>query len=184
MWVKISEERKKFSDLRSRYHRQANRRKLILSLKKYFKTWRILSLALPVHTFLSHLHFFKVSEIMLLKYRNLMLPAGHILDLYCAQLSNATPFCKNYKKLYFDTKHLEKKWNRDGAGVRGRFLVPFYPKYWFYRWNGSSVLCSSCKNTFVGAGNLKMVTSKFWFEYLWGPYILFLGPVLCIALVS
>ena len=38
------------------------------------------------------------------------------------------------------------------------------------------------ENAFVGAGNLKMITSKFWFEYLWGPYVLLLNPVLCIAL--
>ena len=43
----------------------------------------------------------------------------------------------------------------------------------------ASVLCFSCKNTFVGVGNLHMITSKFWFEYLWGPYALFLDPVLC-----
>ena len=42
----------------------------------------------------------------------------------------------------------------------------------------------SCKDTIVGAGNLQMIASKFWFEYLWGPYVLFLDPVLCIALVS
>ena len=42
---------------------------------------------------------------------------------------------------------------------------------------------TSCKNTFVGAGNLQMITSKFWSEYLSGPYVLFLDPVLCIALV-
>ena len=27
-----------------------------------------------------------------------------------------------------------------------------YPWYWFYRWSNSTVLCSCCKNTFVGAG--------------------------------
>ena len=43
----------------------------------------------------------------------LMLP-GHILDLYCVRLSNTAPFCKNYAKLYFDAKHLEKGLNRDG----------------------------------------------------------------------
>ena len=40
------------------------------------------------------------------------LQAGHILDLYCVRLSNAAPFCKNYAKLYFDAKHLEKGLNR------------------------------------------------------------------------
>ena len=38
---------------------------------------------------------------------------GHIL-LYCIQLSNTAPFCKNYTKLYFDAKHLEKGLNRRG----------------------------------------------------------------------
>ena len=62
------------------------------------KTWRTWSLALSVHNFLSHLHFFKVGEIMLLKYENLMLPAGHILDPDCVWLLNAAPFCENYTK--------------------------------------------------------------------------------------
>ena len=62
------------------------------------------------------------------------------------QFMNASPFYKNYTKLYFNKKHLQK--------------------------------------TFVGASNLQMITSKFWFEYLWGPYVLFLKPVLCAALVS
>ena len=35
-----------------------------------------------VHNFSSHSHLFKVGEIMLLKYGSLMLPEGHILDLY------------------------------------------------------------------------------------------------------
>ena len=61
-------------------------------------------MALPVHNFSSHLHFFKVSEIMLLKYGNLILPAGHIQDLYRVRISNAAPFCENYTKLYFDAK--------------------------------------------------------------------------------
>ena len=34
--------------------------------------------------------------------------AGHILDPYCVQPSNAAPFFENYTKLYFDAKHLEK----------------------------------------------------------------------------
>ena len=54
---------------------------------------------------------------MLLKYGNLMLLAGHILDLNCTQLSNAAPFCENYTKLYF------KKQRRDwiGGGIVGTF---------------------------------------------------------------
>ena len=76
-------------------------------------------MALAVHSFLSHLHFFEVGEIMLLKYGNLMLPAGYILDLYCVRLLNAGVFCKNYKKLFFDAKHLEERLNREEGGGRG-----------------------------------------------------------------
>ena len=117
-----------FSSLRSHYHRQGNRKKLILPLKNSAKLWRTWSLALPVRNFLSHLHFFKVGEIMLLKNGNLMLPAEHILDLYCVRLLNAAPFFENYAKLYFDAKHLEKGLNR-GEGVT--FLVPFFRKVSF-----------------------------------------------------
>ena len=53
-----------------------------------------------------------------------LLPAGHILDLYCIRLLNAAPFCENYAKLYFDTKHLEKGLNNEGRGMK--FLVPFF----------------------------------------------------------
>ena len=95
VWVKISEI---FSGLRSRYHRQANRKKL----------WD------------------KMSEIMLLKYGNLMLPAGYILDLYCVRILNAAAFWENYTKLYFDVKHLEKGLNRGEGGVK--YLVPFFIK--------------------------------------------------------
>ena len=165
-------------------------------------------MALPVHNFLSHLCFFKVGEIMLLKYGNLMLPAGHILDLNRVWLWSAIPFFENYAKLYFDAKHLKKGLNRgkifaalfskkvfflanvehcpkvlEYALIRGIFRYS-YPWYWFYLRSSSSVLCVSCKNTFVGASNLQMITHKFWFEYLWGPFVLFLDPVLCIALVS
>ena len=38
--------------------------------------------------------------------------AGHILDLYCIRLWSAAPFCKNFARLYFDTKHLDKGLNR------------------------------------------------------------------------
>ena len=48
---------------------------------------------------------------MLLKYGNLILPAGHILDLYCVRLSSAAHFYENYTRLYFDAKHLEKALN-------------------------------------------------------------------------
>ena len=89
--------------------------------------WRTWSLALSVHNFFSHLHFFKVGQIKLLKYGNLMLPAGQILYIYCVQLSNAAPFRQNYTKLSFDAKHLEKGFNR--GWVRGvKFLDPFFKK--------------------------------------------------------
>ena len=32
---------------------------------------------------------------------------GPNLDLLCIQQSDAVPFCENYAKLYFDTKHLK-----------------------------------------------------------------------------
>ena len=71
--------------------------------------------------------FFKVGEIMLLKYRHLMQPAGYIIDLYCVQycvwLSNAVPFCEDYTKLYFDSKHLKKGLNR-----RGKIYVALFSK--------------------------------------------------------
>ena len=89
------------------------------SEKNTSKLWRSWSLALQVHNFLSHLHLFKVGEIMLLKYGTLMLAAGHILDLY-----RIAPFYENYTKLYFDAKHLKKRLNRD----RGKFLVPLFQK--------------------------------------------------------
>ena len=76
--------------------------------KNTSKLWRTWSMALPVYNVLSHSHFFKVGEIMSLKYGNSMLLAGHILDLYLVRLSNAVPFCENYTKLYFDEKHLKK----------------------------------------------------------------------------
>ena len=82
-------------------------------------------MALAVHNFLSHLHFLKMGEIMLLKYGNLILPEGHILDLYCARLSSAAHFYETYTRLYFDAKQLEKAlieaW---GWGL----LVPFFQK--------------------------------------------------------
>ena len=76
--------------------------------KNTSKLWRTWSMVLPVYNVLSHSHFFKVGEIMSLKYGNSMLLAGHILDLYLVRLSNAVSFCENYTKLYFDKKHLKK----------------------------------------------------------------------------
>ena len=83
-------------------------------------------MALPVHNFSSHLHFFKVGEIMLLKYENLLLSAGYILDLYCVRLSNAAPFYENYTKPYVNAKHFKKGLNLGGGGVK--FFVRFFQK--------------------------------------------------------
>ena len=58
--------------------------------------------------------------------------------------------------------------------------IESYPWYWFCRWSNSSVLCSSCKNTFVGAGNLQVITNRFWCENLWRLYVLCLDAVFCI----
>ena len=52
---------------------------------------------------------------------------GHILDLYWVRLSKAAPFCENYAKLYFDTKHLEKELNTKGEGG-GEFLRVLFQK--------------------------------------------------------
>ena len=45
-----------------------------------------------------------------------LLPAEHILDLYCIRLLNAAPFRENYTKLYFEAKHLEKGLNSEWGG--------------------------------------------------------------------
>ena len=87
---------------------------------KLSRTW---SLALPIHNFLSHLHFFKVSEIML-KYGDSILPAEHILDLYCLWLSNAALFRENHVNLYFNAKRLEKGLIRNGV----KLLVTYFQK--------------------------------------------------------
>ena len=88
-------------------------------------------MALPVDHFLSHLHFFKVGEMMLLKYGNLMLPARHSLDLYRVRLSNVAPFYENYTKLYFDAKH---KTFGDLFSKKVPFLskIERYPKFLDY----------------------------------------------------
>ena len=44
---------------------------------------------------------------------------GPNLDLLCIWQSDTAPFCENYAKLYFGTKHLEK-----GDGVV-KYFVPF-----------------------------------------------------------
>ena len=38
--------------------------------------------------------------------------AGPNLDLLCVHQSDARPFCKNYAKIYFNAKHLEKELNK------------------------------------------------------------------------
>ena len=62
---------------------------------------------------------------MLLKYGKLMLPEGHILNLYRVRLLNVAPFCENYTKLYFDAKHLKRGLNNERRRWV-KFLVPFY----------------------------------------------------------
>ena len=87
------------------------RKKLILPLKNTSKLWRTWPLSLPVHTFLSHLHFFKVGEVMLLKYKNLMLPAGHYTasgPILHSTIEHCLLLWENYTKLYFNAKHWKK----------------------------------------------------------------------------
>ena len=45
-------------------------------------------------------------------------PSGPNLDLLCVQQSGAAPFCENYAKLYFNSKHFEKGLNK-GAEIFG-----------------------------------------------------------------
>ena len=85
-------------------------------------------MSLPAHNFLSHVHFIKVGEIMLLKYGNLMLPAGQISDLYCARVSNAAPFCENYTKLSFNAKKIKKGLNRGEGRKRGKMFGALFSK--------------------------------------------------------
>ena len=56
---------------------------------------------------------------------------GHILDLYCILPSNASHLCKNYTKLHFDAKHLEKGLN-GGWNFWGPFFIksPISSQYW------------------------------------------------------
>ena len=97
------------------------------------KTWRTWSLALSVHNFLSHLHFFKIGEIMLLKYENLMPPAGHIRPILRSTIERCPLLRKlyngeNYAKLYFNEKQCKtlRKGIEWGEGVK--FLVVFFQK--------------------------------------------------------
>ena len=94
VWVKISEKKTPFFQVWDIVTTGKQIEKnLFCHWKNTSKLSRTWSLALPIHNFLSHLHFFKVSEIML-KYGDSILPAEHILDLYCLWLSNAAPFAK------------------------------------------------------------------------------------------
>ena len=112
-----------------RYNRQANRKKnLFCHWKNTSKLWRTSSLSLPAQNFLSHLHFIKVGEIMLLKYGNLMLPARQISDLYCVRVSNAAPFCENYTKLCFNAKKFKKGLNRGEGRKRGKIFGALFSK--------------------------------------------------------
>ena len=55
---------------------------------------------------------------------NFLESPGHILNLYCVQLLNDAPFCKNYAKLYFHAKPLEKGLNRGGDFVEMPWNMP------------------------------------------------------------
>ena len=73
---------------------------------QYFKTLKDMITGTASNNF-----FFKVDKIML-KYGNLMLPAWHILNLYCVRLLNAAPFYENYTKrggLSFCSPFFKKK---------------------------------------------------------------------------
>ena len=80
------------------------------------------------------------------------------------------------RKTYFVIRKI--LWN-----MMGEIMVPNYgylmstQGHWFYGWSSSSVWCSRWKNTLLGTGNLQMITNKFWCEYLWVAYVLFLDPV-------
>ena len=65
--------------------------------------------------------------------------------------------------------------------TQGHFQIKL-TMIWFCRWSSSSVRCSICKITFLGTGNLHMITNKFWCEYLYVAYVMFLDPVLYIVL--
>ena len=146
MWIKISQ--------KIHFFRQANRNKLILPLEKYFKTLKDMIIGTAGRYLFQSNNSFKVEEIILLKYGQLMLPAGHILDLYfiqyCIWLSNAAPFCENYTKLYFDAKHLEKGFNFFQKNalfqIKCSFIIKsalFYKKCFFF--SQKSALSGQCQ---------------------------------------
>ena len=66
--------------------------------------------------------------------------------------------------------------------TQGNFQIKL-PLIFIYEWSSSSVWSSKCKNTFVGTGNLQMITNKYWCEYLWVTYVLILDTILYIVLV-
>ena len=61
------------------------------------------------------------------------------------------------------------------SGYQGHFQIKL-PWYWFYRWSSSSVWCSSCKNTFAGAGNLQTITNRILMWTLMGVLCTVSGP--------
>ena len=72
--------------MKSPDHRLANRRETyFVNQKNTSKYWRTWSLTLSAYNFLCHLPFFKVGEIMVSKYGNLML-TGTFLDKVVADI--------------------------------------------------------------------------------------------------
>ena len=57
---------------------------------------------------------------------------GHILDLYCIWLSNASLFWENYAKLYFDARDLEKGLNSGEGGNFFQRSAYFIKKVFFF----------------------------------------------------
>ena len=70
--------------------------------------------------------------------RKMEVTAGLNLDLLCVQQLEAAPFCENYAKLYFDTKHLEKGlngrcWNVWSPFIKKVPLGQYQMLPWFFR---------------------------------------------------
>ena len=95
-------------------------------------------------------------------------------------------YCKTLNDMIIDTDSftmVQSGWNN---GVKlwafdeypGAFPDKVTPAIDFTDEVVFSVWCSRCKNTFLGTGNIQMITNKFWCEYLWVLYVLFLDPVL------
>ena len=57
-------------------------------------------------------------------------PSSPNLDLLCVQRSGAALFCENYKRLYFNSKHLERD-RIEGGEIFGSLFFkqkfPFWP---------------------------------------------------------